>query len=171
MCGALSGFLCACGSLPEPYAPPPQLPAFKAPAGAVRVLNMADADAETLFVRDISPSLQANTWRWTGKRPAIRMFPGTTQKLNYAIDFAIPGATFAQTGPVTVAFFVNDRLLDQVHYTAPGRQRFEKPVPAGWLDANDYATLAAEIDKVWVPAQRGADPLGLILVSLGLKQK
>ena len=171
MCGVLSGFLCGCGNLPELYAPPPQRPVFEAPISGVRVLNMADADAETHFVQDISPSLEANTWRWTGKRPAIRMFPGTTQKLNYAIDFAIPGATFTQTGPVTVSFFVNEHLLDQVHYPAPGRQRFEKPVPAEWMDANEYTILAAEIDKVWIPAERKAKPLGFILVSLGLEQK
>jgi hypothetical protein len=171
LCGALSGFLCGCGNLPEPYAPPSQRPVFETPFGGVRVLNMADADAETLFVHDISPALQANTWRWTGKRPAIRMFPGTAQKLNYSIDFTIPSATFAQTGPVTVTFFVNDHLLDQVHYAAPGPQRFEKRVPAEWLDANGYATLAAEIDKVWIPEKRDAQPLGFILVSLGLEQK
>ncbi|HSR07918.1 MAG TPA: hypothetical protein VLM42_12260 [Bryobacteraceae bacterium] len=171
LCGALSGFLCGCGNLPESYAPPPQRPVFEAPISGVRVLNMADADAETHFVQDISPSLEANTWRWTGKRPAIRMFPGTTQKLNYAIDFAVPGATFTQTGPVTVSFFVNEHLLDRVHYAAPGRQRFEKPVPAEWMDANEYTVLTAEIDKVWIPAERKAKPLGFILVSLGLEQK
>ncbi len=132
---------------------------------------MADADAETHFVQDISPSLQVNTWRWTGKHPAIRLFPGTAQKLRYSIDFAIAGATFAQTGPVTVSFFVNEHLLEKVHYPAPGRQRFEKPVPAEWMDANGYAILAAEVDKVWILEKREANPLGFILVSLGLEQK
>ena len=132
---------------------------------------MADTDAETHFVQDISPLLEVNTWRWTGKRPAIRMFPGTAQKLSFFMDFTIPRATFTQTGPVTVSFFVNDHLLDQIHYAAPGRQRFEKPVPAEWLDTNGYAIVGAEIDKLWIPAKRDAKPLGFILVSLGLEQK
>jgi len=134
-------------------------------------LDMSDSDAETHFVQDISPSLEASTWRWTGKRPTIRMFPGTTQRLSYFIDFTIPGATFTQTGPVTLSYFVNDHLVDQVRYTAPGRQRFEKPVPADWINANDYTLLAAEIDKPWIPAKSDAKPLGFILVSLGLEQK
>jgi hypothetical protein len=133
------------------------------------VLDMADADSETHFVQDISDSLQANTWRWTGKRPTIRLFPGLNRKLRYSIDFAVAGATFEQTGPVTMSFFVNDHLLDRIHYPAPGRQRFEKPVPEDWLDPNGYATLAAEIDKVWMPADRDAKPLGFILLSLGLE--
>ena len=135
------------------------------------MLDMADSDAENHFVQDISPSLQVNTWRWTGKRPAIRIFPKTTQRLSYFIDFAISDVAFAQTGPVTLSYFVNDHLLDRVRYTVPGRQRFEKPVPADWLDANGYAILAAEIDKVWIPPQRDAKPLGFILVSVGLEQK
>ena len=169
--GALGGFLCGCGGLPESYAPPPQRPVFEAPAGSVRVLDMADSDAETHFVEDISPGLEASTWRWTGKRPTIRMFPGTTQRLSYYIDFAIAGNTFTQTGPVTLSYFVNDHLLDRVRYAAPGRLRFEKPVPADWIHANEYTILAAEIDKPWMPAKRDAKPLGFILVSLGLKQK
>jgi hypothetical protein len=132
---------------------------------------MADPDADTHFVQDISPSLEAKTWRWTGKRPAIRMFPGTTQKLSYFMDFAIAPGTLAQTGPVTLSFFVNDHVLDQVRYAAPGRLRFEKPVPADWMDANEYTILTAEIDKLWIPAKRDAKPLGFILVSLGLEQK
>jgi hypothetical protein len=171
LCGVLCFFLCGCGGLPESYAPPPQRPVFEAPHSSVRVLDMADSDAETHFVRDISPSLEANTWRWTEKRPTIRMFPGTTERLSYFIDFAIPGATFTQTGPVTMSFFVNDHLLDRVRYTAPGRLHFEKPVPADWIHANDYTILTAEIDKLWIPAKADAKPLGFILVSLGLEQK
>jgi hypothetical protein len=171
LCGALCVILSGCGNLVESYAPPPQRPVFEAPSSGVRVLNMADADAETHFVQDISPALEADTWRWTGKRPAIRMFPGTTQRLSYVMDLAIPVATFTQTGPVTVSFFVNDHLLDRVRYSAPGRRRFEKAVPGEWLDANGYAILNAEIDKLWIPPERGAKPLGFILVSLGLEQK
>ena len=171
MCGLLSGVLCGCGNLPEPYAPPPQRPFFEAPPEAARILNMADADAESHFVQDIAGSLEGNTWRWTGKRPTIRLRPGSNQRLTYSIDFAIAGVTFEQTGPVTLSFFVNDHLLDRTRYTAPGRQRVEKPVPAEWVEPNEDVILAAEIDKLWAPPQKDAKPLGFILVALGLEQK
>jgi hypothetical protein len=169
--GALSGALCGCGNLPEPYAPPAQRPFFKAPPEAARILNMADADAESHFVQDIAMSLESNTWRWTGKRPTIRLYPGSNQRLTYSIDFAIAGATFEQTGPVTLSFFVNDHLLDRARYTKPSRQHFEKSVPAEWVEPNENVILAAEINKLWVPPQRDAQPLGFILVALGLEQK
>ena len=167
----MCGLLCGCGNLPEPYAPPAQRPFFEAPPEAARILNMGDADAESHFVQGISAELEGNTWRWTGKRPTIRLRPNSNRSLAYSIDFAIAGSTFQQTGPVTLSFFVNDHLLDRVHYATPGRRRFEKPVPAEWLVSGEEATLAAEVDKVWTPPQRGAAPLGFILVSLGLEKQ
>jgi hypothetical protein len=167
----MCGLLCGCGNLPAPYAPPAQRPFFAAPPEAARVIQMADADAETHFVQDIDSALQGNAWRWTGKRPTIRMHVVATQKLVYAIDFVIAEATFQQTGPVTLSLYVSDHLLDRVRYASPGPRRLEKPVPAEWLEANQDATVAAEVDKVWTPPQRGGTPLGFILVALGLEQK
>ena len=167
----MCGLLCACGNLPEPYTPPAQRPFFEAPTEPVRILNMADTDAERHFVQDISAELEGNTWRWTGKHPTIRLHPNSNQKLVYSMDFSIPESTFQKTGPVTLSLLVNDHVLDRVRYTSPGRRRVERPVPAEWLRANQDATLAADIDKVWTPAQPGGAPLGFILVSLGLEQR
>jgi hypothetical protein len=167
----MCGFLCGCGNLPEPYAPPAQRPFFEAPPEAARILDMADADAESHFVQDISAELEGNTWRWTGKRPTLRLHPNSKQKLVYSIDFAIADSTFQRTGPVTLSLFVNDHLLDHVRYASPGRRRLEKPVPAESLRTGEDAILAAEIDKVWTPPQPGAAPLGFILVALGLEQR
>ena len=137
---------------------------------------MADADAESHFIQDIDQALQGNAWRWTGKRPSIwvhinRVHINATHQLVYSIDFVIAGATFQQTGPVTLSFLVNDHLLDRVRYASPGPQRLERPVPADWLQADQDATVTAEIDKVWTPPQAGGAPLGIILVALGLEEK
>ena len=167
----MCGLLCGCGDLPEPYAPPEQRPVFKAPPEAARILNMADADAESHFVQDIDAALQGNTWRWTGKRPTIRLHLNSRQKLVYSMDFVIAESTFQQTGPVTLSLFVNDHLLDRVRYATPGPRRIEKPVPAEWLEPDQNATLAAEIDKVWTPPQPGGAHLGFILIALGLEQQ
>lgn len=166
--GTICLVLCGCSNLPEPYAPPTQRPFFEAPPEPARILNMADADAESHFVQDISAELQGNTWRWTGKRPTIRLHLRLNQKLTYAIDFAIADSTFQQTGPVTVSLFVNDHLLDRVRCTSPGRQRIQKPIPTQWLGVDEDVTLAADVDKLWSSPQTDSQPLGIILVSLGL---
>lgn len=167
----MCGLLCGCGNLPEPYAPPTQRPLFETPPESPRILNMRDADAESHFVNDISRELDGDTWRWTGKRPTIRLRTDPNQELVYSIDFTIAGATFEHTGPVTVSLFVNDHFLDRVRYTSPGRHRIEKRIPASLMGPGEELTLAAEIDKLWTPPLPGATPLGFILVALGLEQQ
>jgi hypothetical protein len=156
--------------MPAPYAPPEQRQPFEnfAPYRVRRVVNMADGDAEKHFVRDIGGL--AGTWRWTGKHPEVRVLLRTNQMLHYVIDFTIVEATFKDTGPVTLSFFVNGHLLDQATYKAPGSQHFDKPVPEEWVEAGKDATVAAEIDKVWVSPVDGA-ALGFILSGIGLRQK
>lgn len=156
--------------MPAPYAPPEQRQPFEnfAPYRISRIVGMADGDAEKHFVRDIQGL--AGTWRWTGKHPEVRVFLRTNQMLRYVIDFTIVEATFKDTGPVTLSFFVNGRLLDKKTYTAPGSQHFEAPVPEDWVEAGKEATVGAEIDKVWFsPADHAA--LGFILTGIGLRQK
>jgi hypothetical protein len=155
--------------MPEPYAPPVQRTPFEnfRPYRVSRVVEMADGDAEAHLVQDIGGL--AGTWRWTGQRPTVRVTPRSNENLRYLIDFTIADNTFSTTGPVTVSFFVNDRLLASQRYDAPGDQHFEAPVPADWVEPNAETRVAAEVDKVWVAPADGAR-LGLILTRLGLTQ-
>jgi hypothetical protein len=169
----LSGIclLSACQKMPETYAPPEQRQPFEnfRPYRITRIVSMADGDAAAHFVSGIT-DISGGSWRWTEQRPTVRLTVRSAENLTYLIDFSIVGTTFAQTGPVTVSFFVNDRLLESVHYTAPGEQHFEKKIPDGWVEANKEVTVAAEIDKVWIPPQEGPH-LGFILTRIGLKQE
>jgi hypothetical protein len=163
--------LAGCQNMPEPYAPPVQRQPFEnfRPYRTTRIIDMSDGDAETHFVRDIVAG-SSTSWRWTGQRPAVRVLMRSNENLRYVIDFTIPGATFEQTGPVTLSFYVNDHLLDRVRYTSPGTQHFEKPVPAEWVEKDKEAIVAAEIDKMWASKEDGSR-LGFILTSIGLKQE
>jgi hypothetical protein len=163
--------LAACQNMPEPYAPPEQRQPIEVqrPYRVSRIVNMDDGDAGIHFVRDIK-DLSGN-WRWTGKRPAVRIQVRTTEKLHYLIDFTLPDVTFKVTGPVAVSFYVNDHLLDTVHYAASGPQHFDEALPdSHWVEPNAEAIVSAEIDKVWVsPADN--NQLGFILQRIGLKEE
>lgn len=163
--------LSACQNMPEPYAPPVQRQPFEnfRPYRVDRIIEMSDGDAPAHFVRDIS-NTGGGSWRWVGQRPTVRFTLHSVEHLHYLIDFTIPGVTFDQTGPVTLSFFVNDHLLDKVHYTTQGVKHFEKAVPDGWVEADKEATVAAEIDKMYVAKEDGSR-LGFILTSIGLKQE
>jgi hypothetical protein len=169
----LSGavLLSACQNMPEPYAPPEQRQPFEnfRPYRITRVVNMSDGDAESHFVSGMT-DINAGSWRWVEQRPTLKLLMRSNDNLTYTIDFTIPATTFEQTGPVTLSFFVNDHLLDTVRCPAPGDRHFEKRVPDGWVEPNKEATVAAEIDKVYVSPKDGSR-LGFILTRVGLKQE
>jgi hypothetical protein len=163
--------LCACDRYPESYAPPPQHPNFEDTGRWERVVHMTDVDAPEHFVADITDPLAAN-WRWTGKRPMIRLDVPAHQGLarapfTYHIEFAIPQETFASTGPVTLTFLADGHTLDAKHYAAAGSYAFEKDVPAEWTAHGGEIRLGAEIDKVLSSRGRA---YGFLLIAIGLKR-
>jgi len=160
----------SCQNMPESYAPPVQRQPFEdsRPHRMSRIVNVADADAASHFVRDIAPGEPA-PWKWTNQNPAVKVTPRTNQGLRYIIDFTLPEVTFKTTGPVTVTFSVNGHDLDRVKYTAFGEYHFEKAVPPEWVEPLKETTVEASIDKVWVAPTDGAK-LGFILTRMGLTQ-
>lgn len=157
-----------CTDYPESYPPPIQRQPAEgtAAAGFRHVVAMNDPDAEAYFVQDISPALESDTWRWSGQRPTLRFVLEKVEDLEFAMDFSIPGVTFEETGPLTISFLINGRLLEKVRYDSYGEKRFEKAVEASWLKAGEDTVVAAGIDPVWVSPKDGTK-LGVILVQAG----
>lgn len=159
--------LCGCQNMPGPYAPPVQRPVFEEyQPEFVNIVNMGDPDAPAHFVQDISNKAEGS-WRWCGQRPTVIVRVKSAEQLKYTIDFAVPEATFHDTGPVTLSFFVNSHLLDRVRYTAPGQLHFEKAVPPDWVTPRQDTLMAAAIDKMWV--SKDGVRLGFIITRIGLR--
>jgi hypothetical protein len=168
----VAGCVSACQNMPEPYAPPVQRPGFEEyHPEFVNMVNMGDPDAPAHFVQDIANQAEGSerSWRWCQQRPTVKVRVKSADSLKYTIDFAVSDVTFHDTGPVTMSFYVNQRLLDQVRYTAPGQLHFEKLVPSGWVTPSQDTVLSAAIDKTWASKERGVR-LGFILTRIGLKQ-
>lgn len=162
------GPLAGCNRYPDSYPPPIQRGlAQQGQTGQYRhFIAMNDPDAANYFVSDIGAGLENDSWRWTGPRPEMRFVLEQVKDLKFTMDFSIAGVTFEQTGPVTVSFFINGRLLDRVRYAAFGEQRFEKEVDPAWLTAGRDTIAAAQIDPPWVSPKDGTR-LGVILVHAG----
>ena len=156
--------------MPEPYAPPVQRQPFEnfRPYRITRVVNMTDGDADAHFVQDIAGVVEGN-WRWARDRPTVKIVMRVNDNVKFLIDFTIPEVTFKETGPVNLSFFVNGHLIEKVRYTESGQKHYEKPIPAEWVEPGKEATLAAEIDKVYVAKNDGVR-LGFILTRIGLTQ-
>ena len=161
--------LCGCDRAPD-YPVPAQSPAVENVAlPGARVVEMEEPGLMLRVVRDISPDLTSN-WRWGFQRPALRLRVRETENLKFVIDYAVPEITFKDTGPVTIAFSVNDHVLDRVRVTAPGAQHFEKPVPAEWMAPDQDAIVGGEIDKMW-PSPGDGKPFGFIITRMGLARR
>ncbi len=164
--------LVSCVTMPETYAPPVQREPIENPRPyrIQRLIAMGEGDAEIYIVRDIARgNAESGTWRWTQKRPTVRVMLKATDKQKMVVDFTIPDVTFAQTGPVTLDFYVNDQKLDSMRVLKAGAQHFEKAVPPEWLKVNADNQVAVEIDKLYV-APQDQSTLGFILTRIGLSQ-
>ncbi|MCC7176032.1 MAG: hypothetical protein IT159_12615 [Bryobacterales bacterium] len=162
--------LAGCVDIPNTYAPPIE----RRPVTGYReslpgVIGMNDPDADEHIVRDISRTVESGAWRWTSKRPELRFALSRTKGVKLVVDFAVSRETFAATGPVTISFFVNGRLVEAVRCAEPGNRHFEKHIPQDWLRSDGMTTVAAEIDKLYKSPKDGVE-LGFILSRIGFTQ-
>jgi hypothetical protein len=160
--------LTGCANIPDFYAPPEQRKPLTGtePHEVGDFVNLGDIGADTYIVRDVNEAVEGAGWRWTRKRPELRFFLDSVEKLTLKAEFAVAGATMKDTGPVNIAVLINGQLLDTVHCEKAGEHYFEKRVPAKLLQANAINLVALEIDKVWIAPDDGA-VLGFILTRVG----
>ena len=167
---ALMLTLAGCVNISSTYAPPiERKPVTGYGSTQASVVSMSDPDAKAHIVKDVSATVESGAWRWAFKRPELRFALAAVKDVKLVMDFAIAKETFDATGPVTISFFVNDRLLEAVRYDQPGNKHYERAVPADWLRPDAMTTLAAEIDKLYKSPQDGVE-LGFILSRAGFTQ-
>jgi hypothetical protein len=129
-------------------------------------VNMNQGNAERHFVSGIY-TLEANSWRWAGRRAVLRLRLHETKDLKLVMKFAVPGQVIAKNGPVRLRIDLNGRRFEELRYEKDGIYEWEKPAPADLLKADAENILAIEIDKP-LPPDRGPE-LGFILVYAGLQ--
>lgn len=159
-------FLCACDRLPETYPPPEQRqpPALR-PDPTVMMVEMNDPDAAQRIVKDIYDPF-GSSWRWTAKQPTVKVLVYAVDNVKLSADFTIWAEGLKQTGPLQLSFFVNGHKLDELKYSAPGYQHYEKAVPAEWLASDTESTISVDVDKLYVSPQDGVK-FGIILTRIG----
>ena len=161
--------LTGCISQPQLYAPPVQREPMldgKPPQRPKDMLRMSDRETDAFIVQDI-PKGGNDPWRWTGKRPTVRLYVTDTAGRKLVADYSIAEATLKDTGPVKLTFFVNGQPLATVNEDKQGVKHFEKQVPPEMLKSGADNIFAIEVDKVWIAKEDGAH-LGFILAGVGL---
>lgn len=165
---ALALVLTGCVAIPDSYAPPIQRkPLDVGDSERLRsFIHMNDPAAPLHFVRDVTSDVQGGGWRWTLQHPTLHFVVRKRPGLKLRVDYSVAEITLRDTGPVTLRFFVNAHLIDQIHHDKAEIRRLEKTVPIEWLRDDGDAVLAMEIDKLWVSKLDGAK-FGFILTSAG----
>lgn len=121
--------------------------------------------ASNHIIKDVSGTTETGGWRWAYRRPELRFFLPATEHLKFTMDFSIPERMLKEIGPVTISYFVNGKLLDEVLYEKGGHLQFQKAVPPALLRTGENFVAIAP-DKVWMSKTDGA-ALGFILSRAG----
>ncbi len=132
-------------------------------------VDMASPDASDHIVSGIYPPAPGIGWRWTEANPAVWVMLERVDHLRFTADFAIWDDGFKQTGPVTLKFSVNGRVVGMERYTTPGVKHFEAAVPEGWVSPLKRSTAGIAVDKVY-EAPTDHKRFGIILVRIGFKR-
>ncbi len=156
-----------CNRYPESYPPPEQRGAISPDemGGLKTFVEASDPYAESYFIRDVR-GLESGQWRWTGAEPTLHFVLERTEGLKFIMDYSIAGVTLEQTGPVTLRFSVNGRLLGERRHDTHGQYRFEAPVDPTWLEAGGDTLVKLTVDPPWVSPSDGTK-LGIIFSRAG----
>jgi hypothetical protein len=162
--------LAACAPLPESYPVPEQrLPVDgpdPEPMGAM--LSFGAFRTKEHIVSGILEASADQTWRWTNDAPEVKVRLGRVENVKLVVRFALPKESHETLLPITIGYFVNDRLLDKVAYRRTGLLEFSKPVPKEYLAAGGENRIRCEISPVYI-AQADKAKLGMILSEIGFE--
>jgi hypothetical protein len=142
-----------CNTAQDGWAPPVRRNPLSFTPRKGHVVNMNDPYAMAYVVQDVRDLLEAGAWRWTSRRPELRIYLDDVGGLKFTADFTVPESGFRRTGLVTISFLINGKLLDRVKCDQPGDRQFEKAVPESWLRARWLNFVTMEPDKTWSDAK------------------
>jgi len=129
-------------------------------------MTFGEKQAPEHIVSDVVAGSGTEVWRWTNQKPTLKFVVMEANRWTFQIAFALPEATWKQTGPVTLRVYVSDQLIATAANLPSGRHELRWPVPAGLLKANVETIVRMELDKVFI-AEADQARLGMILENAG----
>ena len=160
-------FWFGCSSLPDSYPPPPQHQPLIVPtsSGLNYFLNMNNPNANAYLVEGIGSSTEGTGFRWVFDHAVVRFFVPRMDHPKFTMEFAIPERIFRKTGPMTLTFSINHKLLDRAIYAQSGQLAYEHEVPPELLNWDAINLISIQPDKVWTSPD--GDKLGFVVSRLG----
>jgi hypothetical protein len=161
--------MAACGRHARSYPVPEQrsLDLGVDPGGIAAFVQMSDPAANDYIVRDIG--LAPGVYRWAFLHPELRFLVAHPEGMSFRAELAVPEVTFRVTGPVTVTYALDGKVLGSIRCDHAGKYEVRKPVPAGWVEPYQYVHVTFETDHRWVSPEDGAQ-LSFLLFNVGFTQ-
>jgi hypothetical protein len=164
LCFTLVG--CGYGSRESKELPPQYADRGELPSSTPPFVEMSHPGAPSTIVKDVSATVEAGTWRWTGEHPTLKVRIPDTQGWRLLVRYAVSDVTFKETGPVKITYALNGKDLQTEMVKAPGDRVFNQPVPAAMLNQGENI-ISIHVHNPWTSPTDGAK-LGLILTGAGL---
>jgi len=157
--------------LPDSYPVPEQRSSKDGPdpepLGAF--VSFSDARSPDYVVDGFLPSAPDQLWRWASARPTVRVRVSRKTGLRLRVNFAFPDDSHKPLLPITVSYFINDRLLEAVVYKQSGVLEFRKAVPPEFLAEDADNLIRLEVSPIYIAKADGVK-LSMIVSELGLER-
>jgi hypothetical protein len=127
---------------------------------------MSHPSAPSAILKDISGTVEAGTWRWTGEYPSLKVKIPDVQGWRLLVRYAVSDATFKDTGPVKITYAVNGKDLHTEVIKSPGDRVLNQPVPPALLKQGENI-ISIHVHDPWTSPSDGVK-LGVILTGAGL---
>ncbi len=123
--------------------------------------------AERHILSGVLPGPPGSQWLWTNPKATLRFQVMEPERRKFYADFVIADSTFKSTGPVTMSFYVKDKLVGVMRCDNHGRRHFEAPVPQGLIAPGEIVETVLEADKAWTAEDNAK--LAFLLIGAGFK--
>ncbi|HYI94514.1 MAG TPA: hypothetical protein VEX68_13285 [Bryobacteraceae bacterium] len=157
---------CSSGSKESKAVPPQYTDRGELPSTTLPYVEMSHPAAPSAIVKDISGTVEAGSWRWTGEHPTLKVNVPDVQGWRLVARYAVSEVTFRKTGPVKITYAVNGKDLGTEIIKTPGDRVFNQPVDAAILKTGENI-ISIHVHNFWTSPTDGAK-LGIILTGAGL---
>ncbi len=128
---------------------------------------MSDPGAAAYLVKGFRDR-NDGAWRWALEHPVMRFYLPALTRAKFTMAFVLSEETFRVTGPVTLTFSINGRILERVRYEKPGEEQYTHQVPPEFLKPQAINIVGVEPDKVAAP--HPGEKLSFLLIRAGFTE-
>ncbi len=133
------------------------------------IISMDSPHVDNYILSGVITREPGASWRWANEKAELRFALSETARMKFIADFVIAEDTLKETGPVTMQFAIDGKVVGRQRYDQAGEKHFETEVAEGVLRTDGPMTVTAQVDKYYQSPIDGVK-LGFLLIRMGFRQ-